>query len=161
MSNHDLELIAIEQKFECLNQDIKEELLKYQCVWQDWKMQSIFQGDHEEAIRNGRSRYPIGWEENHHLAFTDEEIWTNQPFMIVITEWIKEVPMYRFESIGHYLSFIKSVYCQQDEIICKILKSKNSKEFFLKIDDTNFGDWKVFKNYFCYKGYKAIEMQKK
>lgn len=159
--NFDSELLRIEQRFESLNPDIKMELLKFQYAWQDWKMQSVFQGNHEEAIKKGRSRYPIGWIENRNRNFTDEEIWLKQPFMIVITEWIKEVPLYKFESIGHYLSFIKSVYCEQNEIIIEILKSDHYKELFVKIDDSNFKDWKLLENYFCYKGYEVLEMNKK
>lgn len=162
----DSELEKLEFQFANLEEDTKLNVLKYQYAWQDWQMQSVFQSEHEDALKNGYSRYPIGWDENQNINLGEEEIWASNPFMIVISEWIKEVPLYRFESIGQYLIFMKSIYFGINDIAIKVLEKSNSleKQTLLELDPkaTSFTlkGWDFLYPYFVYKGFKVLDMKR-
>lgn len=160
MKNLNLEVEKIILKFGGLNPENSSILLKHQHAWKEWNMQNVFKHDNKEAIENEKKGITTGWFEYKDLEIDQEEIRKNNPFRIVIKEWINEVPIFKFQSIGEYISFMKAIYFEKIEIAHKILSGSEIYRTRFNLTAEEIQEWRNFKSYYTYKAVKVINLSK-
>ena len=159
MEKIDSELKTLNERFNKMGIETKTELLKNQYAWQDFFAQSIYKHEVKDGTVN---LYPKAYIEADNVKIDENKLWNEIEFYGVISEWSNEVPKLKFTSIGNYIIFFKSIFCQEYNLGIESISVKqrlNSKEMKIKMKELNhqnFGNWLSLEKYFYMKGIEII-----
>lgn len=157
------DLKILEERFNELDEQQSEQLLGSQFRWEDHFTQNIY----KQELKDGIIKLYIP--ENLFLLNEIDEslLWTPNEFFSIINQWSNEVPKFKFNSIGAYLLFFKSIYFKDFSNAKKSIEIKTDidlnllKTNYINLSGNNRKGWKRLEKYFFTIGLEIVNSKYK
>jgi hypothetical protein len=118
---------TITQNFESIPDNHAQELLKYTSPWQDMFQKGIYQNE----LKSGNIKPYFDISIDYSIPLDENRLWKEESINRVISEWVINVPIFKFDSIGHCLCFYGTIFFKQYDETALLL----SRSLEIKLED--------------------------